>query len=72
MVHNMHVDYFIISNSSVSYLNVRKLKLFRGHLFLNAVKILLFISDAQYYVPVKLCRTAGIIHFIQNYRKAIS
>ena len=23
---------------------------------------MLFISDAQYYVPVKLCRTAGSIH----------
>ena len=26
----------------------RKLKLFRGHLFSNIVKIMLFISDAQY------------------------
>ena len=42
-------------------LNARKLKLFRGHLFSNAVKVMLFISDAQYYVPVKLCRTAGSI-----------
>ena len=33
--------------------NVKKLKLFRGHLFSNAVKITLFISDAQYYVLVK-------------------
>ena len=37
-------------------LNARKLKLFRGHLFSNTVKIMLFISDAQYYVPVKLCK----------------
>ena len=44
-------------------LNIRKLKLFRGHLFFNTVKIMLFISDAQYYVPVKLCKTAGSIHF---------
>ena len=48
-------------------LSDRKLKLFRGYLFSNAVKIMLFISDAQYYVPVKLCRTAYIS--IQNYRK---
>ena len=34
-------------------LKSRKLELFRGHLFSNAVKIMLFISDAQYYVPVK-------------------
>ena len=43
-------------------LNDRKLKLFRGHLFSNADKIMLFISDAQSYVPVKLCRTTGSIH----------
>ena len=45
--------------------NARKLKLFRGHLFSNAVKIMLFISDAQYYVSVKLCRTAGSIHLFR-------
>ena len=45
-------------------LNAMKLKLFRGHLFSNAVKIMMFLSDAQYYVPVKLCRTAGSIHLI--------
>ena len=26
---------------------------------------MLFISDAQYYVPVKLCRTAGSIHLFK-------
>ena len=35
------------------------------HLFSNAVKIMLFISDAQYYVPVKLCRTAESIHLFK-------
>ena len=47
------------------FLNARKLKLFTGHLFSNAVKIMLFILDAQYYVPVKLCRTAGSIHLFK-------
>ena len=46
-------------------LNARKLKLFSGHLFPNASKIMLFISDAQYYVPVKMCRTAGSIHLFK-------
>ena len=46
-------------------INARKLKLFRGHLFSNAVKIMLFISDAQYYVPVKLCRTEGNIYLFK-------
>ena len=26
---------------------------------------MLFTSDIQYYVPVKLCRTAGSIHLLQ-------
>ena len=46
-------------------LNARKLKLFRGHLFSNAVKIMLFISDALYYVLVKLCKTTGSIHLFK-------
>ena len=46
-------------------MNTRKLKLFRGHLLPNAVKIMLFISDAQYYVPVKLGRTAGSMHLFK-------
>ena len=46
-------------------INARKLKLFRGHLFSNAVKVMLFISDAQYYILVKLCRTAGSIHLFK-------
>ena len=52
-------------------LNTRKLKLFRGHLFSNAVKIMLFISDVQYYVLVKLCRTAGSIHLFKITGKLI-
>ena len=46
-------------------LNARKLKLFRGHLFSNAVKIMLFISDTRYNVPVRLCRIAGSIHLFK-------
>ena len=46
-------------------INTRKLKLFRGHLFSNAVKVMLFISDSQYYIPLKLCRTAGSIHLFR-------
>ena len=43
-------------------INIRKLRLFRGHLFSNIVKVMLFISDAQYYVQIKLCRVVGSIH----------
>ena len=43
-------------------LNTIKLKLFAGHLFSNAVKVMSLISDAHYYVPLRLCRTAGSIY----------
>ena len=47
-------------------LQIRRISLCRGQLFLNVVKIMLFISDVQYYVPVKFCKTAGSIHLFQT------
>ena len=49
----------------VAILHYRKSKLCRGCMFSNAVKIMIFISDVQYYVPIKLCRTAGSIHLFK-------
>ena len=46
-------------------LQLRRIKLGRGQLFSNVVKIMLFVSDIQYYVLVKLCKTAGIIHLFR-------
>ena len=46
-------------------LQVRRIKLCRGQLFSNVVKIMLFISDIQWYVPIKLCKTAGSIHLFK-------
>ena len=46
-------------------LQVRRIKLCRGPVFSNAVKIMLFISDVQYYVWIKLCKTAGSIHLFK-------
>ena len=46
-------------------LQVRRIKLCRGQLFLNVVNIMLFISDIQYYVPVTLCKIAGSIHLFK-------
>ena len=34
-------------------------------------KIMLFTSDTQYYILVKLCRTAGSIHLFKNTGKLI-
>ena len=46
-------------------LQLRRIKLCRGQLFSNIVKIMLFISDVQYYIPVKLCKTAGSIYLFK-------
>ena len=52
-------------------LQVRRAKICRGQLLSNVVKILLFISDIQYYIPVKLCQTAGSIWLFKITGKTI-
>ena len=49
----------------VAIWHYRKSKLCRGHMFSNAVKIMIFISDVQNYVPIKLCKAAGSIHLFK-------
>ena len=44
---------------------VRRIRLCRGKLFSNVVKIMFFISDIQYYVPVKLHKLAGSMHLFK-------
>ena len=44
---------------------VRKSNLFRGHLFSNMTKVMLFISNTQSYVLVNLCKKAGSIHLFR-------
>ena len=42
-----------------------KSTLLKGHLLSNVVKVMLFISDAQSYVLVKLCKVARSIHLFK-------
>ena len=49
----------------VTFLHYRKSRLCEGKKFSNAVKIMLFISDIQSYVPIKLCKIAGSIHLFK-------
>ena len=44
---------------------VRKSNLFRGHMFSNITKVMLFILDTQSYVPADLCKIAGSIHLFR-------
>ena len=48
----------------VATLHYRKSKMCWRWIFSNTVKII-FISDVQYYVPIKLCKTAGSIHLFK-------
>ena len=49
----------------VAILHYRKSQLCRGCMFSNTVKVMIFISDVQYYVPIQLCKTAGSIHLFK-------
>ena len=52
----------ILSLIIVTFLHYRKSRVCKGHKFSNMVKLMIFISDVQNYVPIKLCKTAGSIH----------
>ena len=55
----------VLSLIIVTFLHYRKSRLCKGYKFSNAVKIMLFISDIQNYVPIKLCKTVGSIHLFK-------
>ena len=44
---------------------IRKSSFFKGCLFSNNTKILLFISNTHSYIPIKLCRVARSIHLFR-------
>ena len=49
----------------VTFLHYRKSRFCTGHRFLNAIEIIIFISDVQKYVPIKLHKAAGSIHLFK-------
>ena len=49
----------------VTILHYRISNVCRGSTFSNAVKIMIFVSDVQNYIPIKLCITAGSIHLFK-------
>ena len=55
----------VFSIVMVAILHYKKSKLCRWCIFSNAVKIMIFISDVQYYVQIKLCTTTGSIHLFK-------
>ena len=55
----------ILSIAIVIFLHYRKSKLCRGYRFSNIVKVVLFISNVQSYIPIKLCKTSGSLHLFR-------
>ena len=64
----VHHGMLIIITLGILYLattKIRKTNFCKGCLFSNNTKILLFISNAHSYVPIKLCRVATSIHLFR-------
>ena len=55
----------ILGPVMVKILHYRKSKFCRGCTFSNAVKIMIFNSAVENYVPIKLCKIAGSIHLFK-------
>ena len=55
----------LLSMMIVILLHYRRSKFCRGYRFSNVVKIVLFISDVQHYIPVKLTKTPGSPHLFK-------
>ena len=55
----------LLSMMIVVLLHYRRSKFCRGYRFSNIVKIVLFISDMQHYIPVKLTKTSGSPHLFK-------
>ena len=47
------------------FLHYRRSRLCRGYKFSNAIRIMLFISDVQNYIPIELCKTSGSSHLLK-------
>ena len=55
----------VLSMIIVMFLHYRRSRLCRGYKFSNAAKIMLFISDVQNYIPIKLCKISDSIHLFK-------
>ena len=55
----------ILSIATVIFLHYRKSKFCRGYRFSNIVQIVLFISDVQNYILIKLCKTSDSLHLFK-------
>ena len=56
----------LLSMMIVVLLHFKRSKFCRGYRFSNAVKMVLFISDVQHYIPIKLSKTSGSPHYLNS------
>ena len=42
-----------------------KMPIFRKYCYSNTIKIMIFLSNIQFYVPINLCKTSGSIHLFK-------
>ena len=47
------------------FITTRKCRIFRGQLFSTTVTVMLFFSDVNQYVPIKVCKTMRSIHLFK-------
>ena len=59
------ITLILLSMMIVVLLHYRKSRFCRGYRFSNIVKTVLFISDVQHYIPVKLTKTSGSPHLFE-------
>ena len=55
----------IISLIIFAILQVRRIKFCRGQLFSNIIKIMLFISDIEYYIPINCARQQVVYIYLK-------
>ena len=55
----------LLSMAVVILLHYRKSKFCRGHRFSN-IKIVLFISNIQHYIPIRLCKTSEVFTYSKS------
>ena len=44
---------------------VYKMPILRKYQYSNTIKVMMFFSNIKSYVPIKLCKTSGSIHFFK-------
>ena len=65
VLYNFILNYFYNWISNIHYIASLKTKIMQRTAISNIVKTMLFISDEQYYIPIKLYQTASSTHLFK-------